>query len=300
MFENQITVLLGHNGAGKTTTMSMLTGMLPPTVGTAVINGQDIRTGIDRVRCSLGLCPQYNILFDELTVREHIEFYSRLKGMKLSAVKTEVHKYVKTLQLDEQIDQKTKCLSGGMRRKLSVGVALCADSKVVICDEPTSGVDPAARRAIWNLLLKEKKGRTILLSTHSMDEADVLGDRIAIMAGGILKTVGSSFFLKKKFGGSALLVCVKEAGCEVENTTRLLQKYIPDVVVKANVSGELSYLLNDENVGIFQAMLEDLEANAYDLKLSSFGISPATMEEVFMNVGSDAVSCENVDYSCKV
>jgi ATP-binding cassette, subfamily A (ABC1), member 3 len=96
-----------------------------------------------------------------------------------------------------------------MKRKLAIGIALCGGSKIVLCDEPTSGMDPGARRFLWDLLEKEKKGRTILLSTHFMDEADVLGDRIAIMADGELKCVGSSFFLKKKFGIGYRLVSRK-------------------------------------------------------------------------------------------
>jgi ATP-binding cassette, subfamily A (ABC1), member 3 len=314
MYEDQITVLLGHNGAGKTTTMSMLTGMIPPTAGSAMISGKDIRKDIEKVRGSLGLCPQHNILFDELTVREHIEFYSRLKGMKKNATNGEVQKYVALLQLENkvglqiilgqktiiktfrfQIDKQSKTLSGGMQRKLSVGVALCAGSKVVLCDEPTSGIDPAARRALWDLLLQEKKGRTILLSTHFMDEADILGDRIAIMAEGELKAVGSSFFLKKKFGVGYRLVCVKEAGCVTADVTSLLKKYIPDAAIKTNIGSELSYQLKDENVGVFQEMLEELEANSQNLKLLNYGISLTTMEEVFMKVGSDYTSDENDD-----
>lgn len=180
MFEDQITVLLGHNGAGKTTTMSVLTGMLQPSSGTAVINGYDIRKNMDQARGSIGLCPQHNILFDDLTVREHIEFYSRLKGLDAAEVELEVIKYVQLLELEPKIDAMSSTLSGGMKRKLSVGVALCGGSKVVLCDEPSSGMDPAARRALWDLLQLEKKGRTILLSTHFMDEADILGDRIAM------------------------------------------------------------------------------------------------------------------------
>lgn len=99
MFEGQITVLLGHNGAGKTTTMSMLTGMLPPTSGTAIINGYDIRTNMKMVRDSLGLCPQHNILFDDLTVGEHLYFFSKLKGMRTSEIETEIQKYVQLLDL---------------------------------------------------------------------------------------------------------------------------------------------------------------------------------------------------------
>lgn len=200
MFDDEITVLLGHNGAGKTTCMSMLTGMFPPTSGTALVNGHDIRMDIEGVRNSLGLCPQHNILFDSLTVREHIVFYSRLKGLDKKEVDAEVKKYVNILELENKINAMAKTLSGGMKRKLSVGMALCGGSKVVLCDEPTSGMDPSARRALWDLLQEEKKGRTILLSTHFMDEADILGDRIGILYDGELKCYGSSFFLKKTFG----------------------------------------------------------------------------------------------------
>lgn len=200
MYKDQITVLLGHNGAGKTTTMCMLTGMFPPTSGTAVINDYDIKEDMYGVRESLSICPQHNILFDQLTVKEHIIFYCKLKGLDDREIKEEIDKYVNLLELQPKINAQSKTLSGGMKRKLSVGVALCGRSRVVLLDEPTSGMDPAARRALWNLLQREKKNRTILLSTHFMDEADILGDRIAILAEGDLKCCGSSFFLKKKFG----------------------------------------------------------------------------------------------------
>lgn len=139
MYDDQITVLLGHNGAGKTTTMSMLTGMFPPTSGTAIINGYDLRKNLIKARSSIGLCPQHNILFDDLTVREHIQFYGRLKGLSNQDVEEEVQKYVKLLELEPKIDCPSASLSGGMQRKLSVGMALCGRSKVVFCDEPTSG-----------------------------------------------------------------------------------------------------------------------------------------------------------------
>lgn len=206
MYEGHITVLLGHNGAGKTTTISMITGMLPPTSGTVVVRNLDIRRNLPEIRQNLGFCPQHNILFDELTVREHIIFYSRLKGFSEDQVEAEVGKYLKLLDFEDKRDALSKTLSGGMKRKLSVGVALCGNSKVVLFDEPTSGMDPAARRILWDLLLSEKKGRTILLTTHFMDEADVLGDRIFIMALGKLKCGGTPFFLKKKFGTGYQLV----------------------------------------------------------------------------------------------
>lgn len=103
MYKDQITVLLGHNGAGKTTTMSMLTGMIPPTNGSAIISGYDIRTNMSKVRDSLGLCPQHNILFDELTVKEHLRFYSQLKGLPKSKISAEVEKYIRLLELEPKV-----------------------------------------------------------------------------------------------------------------------------------------------------------------------------------------------------
>jgi ATP-binding cassette, subfamily A (ABC1), member 3 len=160
--------------------MSLLTGMVRPTSGTAIVNNRDIRHEIDHVRSSLGYCPQHNILFDDLTVREHIEFFSLLKGLESDKVEKEVEKYVKLLKLEDKINKKAKGLSGGMKRKLSIGIALCAKSKVVLLDEMSSGVDPSSRRDLWELLQIEKKGRTILLSTHFMMEAEVLADKVSL------------------------------------------------------------------------------------------------------------------------
>lgn len=207
MFENEITVLLGHNGAGKTTTIAMLTGMFPPTSGTAIVNGSDIRTNLRGARMSLGICPQHNVLFDEMSVADHLRFYTRIKGLSKPEVEAEVTKYLKLIELEDKKNAPSSTLSGGMKRKLSVCCALSGNTKVVFFDEPSSGMDPAARRQLWELLLKEKAGRTILLSTHFMDEADVLGDRIAIMCDGELRCYGTSFFLKKYYGCGYKLVC---------------------------------------------------------------------------------------------
>ncbi|KAJ4444283.1 hypothetical protein ANN_06075, partial [Periplaneta americana] len=296
MYEGHITVLLGHNGAGKTTTMSMLTGMITPTSGTALIGGYDVRTDIHMVRESLGLCPQHNVLFEDLTVREHLYFFGKMKGLSGTALETEIRKYVSLLDLEPKEHSQCQTLSGGMQRKLAAGVALCGGSKIVLFDEPTSGLDPAARRALWDLLQAEKEGRTILLTTHFMDEADLLGDRIAIMADGELQCCGSSFFLKKKYGKSVLfnrdcagyhLIIVKGSNCNVDSVTRLLQEYIPDLVVDQNIGSELSYLLNEDQSSVFEGMLAKLEENKNKLGLLSYGVSLTTMEEVFMKVGKD-------------
>uniref|UniRef100_A0A336L4T4 CSON004232 protein n=1 Tax=Culicoides sonorensis TaxID=179676 RepID=A0A336L4T4_CULSO len=287
LFEDEITVLLGHNGAGKTTTMAMLTGMLAPTSGTALMDGLDINKQMNKIRSILGFCPQYDILFDELTVKEHIEFYCKLKGLGPDEIKEEIDKYVDLLELGAKMNTPSEQLSGGQKRKLSVCVALCGRSRIVLCDEPTSGMDPSARRQLWELLLKEKKSRTILISTHFMDEADVLGDRIAIMSQGELQTMGSPFFLKKKFGVGYRLVCVKTESCNPQKVTELLSSHIPDIYIETDIGSELTYLLKESYISQFKELLEDFENNSKDLGISSFGVTLTTLEEVFLKVMHD-------------
>uniref|UniRef100_A0A087X6A3 P-type phospholipid transporter n=1 Tax=Poecilia formosa TaxID=48698 RepID=A0A087X6A3_POEFO len=209
-YEGQITSFLGHNGAGKTTTMSILTGLFPPTSGTAYILGKDIRTDLSAIRQSLGVCPQHNVLFSMLTVEEHIWFYARLKGLSEEQVSAEIEHILQDTGLPHKRFSRTSTLSGGMQRKLSVALAFVGGAKVVILDEPTAGVDPYARRGIWDLLLKYRQGRTIILSTHHMDEADILGDRIAIISHGKLCCVGSSLYLKTQLGTGYYLTLVKK------------------------------------------------------------------------------------------
>nr|XP_034973105.1 phospholipid-transporting ATPase ABCA7 [Zootoca vivipara] len=212
-YEGQITSFLGHNGAGKTTTMSILTGLLPPSSGTAYVMGRDICSDMDVIQRTMGVCPQHNVLFDILTVEEHIWFYGRLKGLSGEQVRKETEQIIQDVGLPHKRRDQTKNLSGGMQRKLSVAIAFVGGSKVVILDEPTAGVDPYSRRGIWDLLLKYRTGRTVILSTHYMDEADLLGDRVAIISQGRLCCCGSSLFLKTKLGTGYYLTLVKrEAG----------------------------------------------------------------------------------------
>ncbi|KAL1124646.1 hypothetical protein AAG570_001270 [Ranatra chinensis] len=202
-YEGQITSFLGHNGAGKTTTISILTGLFPPSSGTAKIYGLDIRNDMDKIRNSLGMCPQHNVLFEWLTVEEHLQFYGQLRvgGTRTKKfVEEEGEKMLADLHLPHKRKALASDLSGGMQRKLSIALAFIGGSKTVILDEPTSGVDPYSRRSIWELLLKYKEGRTVILTTHYMDEADLLSDRIAIIANGKLQCCGSSVFLKSLYG----------------------------------------------------------------------------------------------------
>ncbi|CAM1313391.1 ABCA3 (predicted) [Pycnogonum litorale] len=285
MYNGQITALLGHNGAGKTTTMSMLTGIFPPSSGFATVNGYDIRYSMSEIRESLGYCPQHDVLFDELTVKEHLKFFCTLKGWSGKMVTLETDRMIEAMGLKDKVNALSKTLSGGMKRKLSVGLALCAGSKVVMLDEPSSGMDPSARRSTWDLLESEKKDRTVLLTTHYMEEADVLGDRIAIMANGQLQCCGSSMFLKKKYGAGYHMVLIRSPLCDTEIVSRLITDHVPNAELESNMGAELSYILPHESSEHFQNLFQEIEDRKEELGINGYGASITTMEEVFIKVG---------------
>ncbi|CAL8135403.1 unnamed protein product [Orchesella dallaii] len=301
LYEGQITALLGPTGSGKTTVMSILTGLYPPTSGSATIYGNDIGTHMDAIRSSLGLCPQHNVLFDELTVDEHIWFYSRLKQGN-NDVDSEVEKLIVDLDLPDKRHQKVDCLSGGMKRRLSVAIAFVGGSRAIFVDEPTAGVDPVARRAIWDLILKYKKGRTILLSTHHMDEADILGDRIAIIENGVVKCCGSPLYLKNQLGEGYHLYIVKKR-CESEFTSECCQQAVTAFIRRRALTvklvkeskHELHYMLplNELKQGNFVKLFRDLKSFKEELHISSYGVKNTTLEEIFMKVISDRLDSES-------
>ncbi|KAK3610642.1 hypothetical protein CHS0354_009107 [Potamilus streckersoni] len=268
--------------------MGMLTGFIPPTSGTAIVNGHDIRTDISKVRENLGLCPQHNILFESMTVEEHLKFFALLKGCSWRDVNKEMKHMVTVLGLEGKQGVQSHTLSGGQKRKLSVGIALVADSKVIILDEPTSGMDPSARRQIWDILQWFRQGRTIILTTHFMDEADILSDRIAIMAEGVVKCCGTSMFLKKLYGAGYHMIIEKHPNCDVETLTQLIQSHVPTATLESQISAELSYLLPFDESPKFAKLFETVEISMEKLGVTSFGISPTTMEEVFLKVGKEA------------
>uniref|UniRef100_A0A8B9TLI8 P-type phospholipid transporter n=1 Tax=Anas platyrhynchos TaxID=8839 RepID=A0A8B9TLI8_ANAPL len=301
-YEGQITAFLGHNGAGKTTTMSILTGLFPPTSGTVLIGGLDIQTHMDSIRQQLGMCPQYNILFNHLTVAEHILFYSQLKGRSRDEAEQELEMMLEDMGLTHKRNEEAQKLSGGMQRKLSVAIAFVGEAKVVVLDEPTSGVDPYSRRSIWDLLLKYRSGRTIILSTHHMDEADILGDRIAIISQGKLFCSGSPVFLKNCFGSGFYLTLVRKMKntriarnavsvclCAYTNLSdasfalaEVIHHHVPEAKLIESIGQEIVYLLPSKHFKqrSYASLFRELEETLDDLGLSSFGVSDTPLEEV--------------------
>nr|XP_053637031.1 ATP-binding cassette sub-family A member 9-like isoform X2 [Cherax quadricarinatus] len=155
---------------------------------------------LTNIRRITGICPQHDVVFMTLTPREHLRFFAQIRGIPSEKIKAEVEQTLKNIDLYSKGDTKAANLSGGQKRKLSIGIALIGDPKIVFLDEPTAGVDAYSRRRLWTLLKNKKEGKVILLTTHFMDEADILADRKAVVSRGRLRCCGSSLFLKNKFG----------------------------------------------------------------------------------------------------
>ncbi|XP_033331289.2 cholesterol transporter ABCA5 isoform X1 [Megalopta genalis] len=293
IYEGQITAILGHNGAGKTSLFNILTGLTAPTAGTALIFGYDVRDFQDMqiIRSMTGVCPQHDILFDLLTPREHLEFFAAVRGIPRSMIEHEVKKTLKDIDLSEKADTFAKYLSGGQKRKLSVGIAIIGDPKIIILDEPTAGVDPYSRRQMWSFLQSRRHGKVILLTTHFMDEADILADRKAVISKGKLRCCGSSLFLKNKFGIGYHLTLVLEGNAREPAINRLVISHVSKAEKARRHGRELSFILPHNSVEnfapLFSAIEHEIKTRASRLGINSYGVSMTTLEEVFLHLEKD-------------
>ncbi|XP_058795656.1 cholesterol transporter ABCA5-like isoform X2 [Phymastichus coffea] len=293
IYEGQITAILGHNGAGKTTLFNILTGLTSPSSGTALIFGYDVRDSNDMhmVRSMTGVCPQHDILFDLLTPREHLEFFAAVRGIPRKQIGHEVKKTLKDIDLMDKADTFAKYLSGGQKRKLSVGIAIIGDPKIIILDEPTAGVDPYSRRQLWSFLQSRRHGKVILLTTHFMDEADILADRKAVISKGKLRCCGSSLFLKNKFGIGYHLTMVLEGNSRESAIARLVLSHVAKAEKARRHGRELSFILPHNSVDnfapLFSAIEHEIKSKALRLGISSYGVSMTTLEEVFLHLEKD-------------
>ncbi|KAK7816239.1 hypothetical protein U0070_022178 [Myodes glareolus] len=306
-YEGHITSLLGPNGAGKTTTISMLTGLFGASAGTIFVYGKDIKTDLNTVRKNMGVCMQHDVLFSYLTTKEHLLLYGSIKVPHWT--KKQLHEEVKRTLKDTGLyshrHKRVGTLSGGMKRKLSISIALIGGSRVVILDEPSTGVDPCSRRSIWDVISKNKTARTIILSTHHLDEAEVLSDRIAFLEQGGLRCCGSPFYLKEAFGDGYHLTLTKKkspnfdtsAICDTAAVTAMIQSHLPEAYLKEDIGGELVYVLppfSTKVSGAYLSLLRALDKGMGKLNIGCYGISDTTVEEVFLNLTKDSQKSGNM------
>uniref|UniRef100_A0A8C0R712 ATP binding cassette subfamily A member 13 n=1 Tax=Canis lupus dingo TaxID=286419 RepID=A0A8C0R712_CANLU len=291
---DQITALLGTNGAGKTTVISVLTGLHPPTSGAVLVHGRSLHTDLAAIRRELGVCPQRDVLLDNLTVLEHLRLFAAIKAPHWTqrTLRREVNRTLEDVELTRHQHTQTRVLSGGMKRKLSIGLAFLGASRTVVLDEPTSGVDPCSRRGIWDILLKHRKGRTVIFTTHHLDEAEALSDRVAVLQQGRLRFCGPPSCLTEAYGQGLLLTLTKQPSVlgaddsqDLARATALIQSHVPHAFLRDSRPGELVYgLPRDTDRARFGALFRALEHNLPCLRLTGFGISDTTLEEVFLTL----------------
>ena len=294
-YKDEIFALLGHNGAGKTTLISMLTGLYEATQGTAMYENVNILDSMNMeiFREKLGICPQHDILFEDLNIREHLEMFSIFKGVESENVEQEVNKTLHDFQLDEMQYMLAKNLSAGQRRKLSISISLIGGSKVIFLDEPSSGMDITSRRNLWEILKRQTDGKIIILTTHYMEEASVLGKRIGIINAGKMKCIGSPLFLIERYGRFMSLNVTKEEDCDSNKIIEFMKKNAQNVEYEA-LSEEIMFRIpiksesNQQKINFdLKSFFTNFDKNIKNLKIKSYSVSMPTLEDVFLNVAAE-------------
>ena len=307
LFRNEIFALLGRNGAGKTSLINVLIGMYNATSGKAIYKNKNIleESNMNEFRNKLGICPQHDILFPKLTVREHLEMFCYFKGFDVEKIPEEVDNTLKDFRIHDIENVLAGTLSAGQRRKLSIAISVIGGSEVIFLDEPSSGMDITSRRNLWEILKKIIEKRIIILTTHYMEEASVLGNRIGIMAEGVLKCIGTPLFLIEKYGKFLSVNIYKDKnanndeiidyfkskaeGIETEILTQEILIRIPK-----NKPGT-----EEKNINI-QSFFSELDNNVKKLKIKNYSASMPTLEDVFLNIGSVRLEEEEMLNSGKI
>ncbi|KAI0017277.1 hypothetical protein F4780DRAFT_796577 [Xylariomycetidae sp. FL0641] len=327
--EGEILALLGPNGAGKTTMINMIRGELTPSSGTIYLEGIDVQKNKRLAQTHLGVCPQFDAL-DMLTVRQHLTFYARCKGVK--DIKADVDWVVGRVGLRAHVSKLAAKLSGGNKRKLSLAIALLGNPPVLVLDEPSSAMDAASKRVLWRTLAAVAPGRSVLLTTHSMEEADALATRAAILARRLL-AIGSTEQLRKRHSNEYHVHLILRSAPlsspeEMQRVADWVQATLPGVrfegrhlggqvrfVVPADskVPGARDAVAGDDTIApasgpvarrdvkatqsFTRYLIETLEARKAELGVDCYSISAATMESVFLRVvkESDAEEDERVE-----
>ncbi|KAL1450331.1 hypothetical protein MTO96_043931, partial [Rhipicephalus appendiculatus] len=258
IYSTQVTALLGHNGAGKTTLMSTITGEY---------------------------YSQFDVLFPDLTVREHLVYFGQLRSVSNQELNKRIGETLEAVKLTDKAGSFASQLSGGMKRRLSISIALIDRPKLLILDEPTTGMDPETRRSIWDLLGEIRNNMSILLSTHDMEEADVLADRIVMLSSGKLVCAGSPAFLKQACGvGYTISVNTESGHFDLKETLHLLRKTAPHAIVQEEKQGTTTIALQTTEHKGFAQMFKKLEKNSERLGIASFGVTVATMSDAYIKI----------------
>ena len=273
----EIFSFLGPNGAGKSTTINVLTTLLPVQKGGVRIAGHDVAAEPEEVRRSIGIVFQEETLDRDLTVREILEFHGRLYSMPRDERRARIDEMIRLVELEKKRDVLIKHLSGGMKRRLEIARGLMTRPEVLYLDEPTLGLDPQSRLRVWDYIRQvNREGTTIFLTTHYMDEADSLSDRISIIDHGKIIASGTSEELKNALGADMIYL---ETGDDAR--TAAILGNLPEVrTVKPSLRG-LSVTLNDEGTKTLPVILDRLKVNGIGIR--SANLKKPTLDDVFVH-----------------
>src|SRR5512136_932226 len=234
--EGEVFGFLGPNGAGKTTSINMLCGLLKPDAGRVLIHGQPIADGDVNLRARVGVCPQNIVVWERLTCLEQLQFIGEMYGLPGGLARARGTQLLDQLALSEKRNQQARTLSGGMRRRLSLALALVHDPEIVVLDEPEAGLDPQSRLKVRNFIRSLARRKTIILTTHNMDEAERVADRIAIIDRGELRVLDTPDALKRSVGeGDVLEIALngQSGGDQARQVCQALQQVTPQVALDA-------------------------------------------------------------------
>ncbi len=273
--------LLGPNGAGKTTTMRMMMGMLTPSGGGVRVFGEEIRGWRQDVKARMGICPQEPVLWDDLTCAEHLQLVGAMYEVPPATVKERAARLLADLQLEDKTRASAKTLSGGMKRRLNLALALIHEPDIVILDEPTAGLDPQSRALLWDYIrdLARGRGKTIVLTTHFMDEADQLSDRVAVVDGGRLLVLDTPQALKASIGEGDVLEVSLDAA--LPDSALATLRALPDVK-RAALSGTQLTLQALDVTSKLQDIFRVLESGG--AKASDIRFRTNSLEDVFLQL----------------
>lgn len=270
---------LGPNGAGKTTSIKMMVGLLRPTGGQILVDGKDIAHA-DRLK--IGICPQDIVLWESLTCKESLKFMGEMYEVPNDILKTRVENLLEDLILMDKANTLVSNLSGGMKRRLNLAMALIHSPEIVVLDEPSEGLDPQSRRVLWNFIrsLRDNEGKTVILTTHLMDEADGLSDRIAIIDHGKLLRLDTPKNLKKEFGeGDIVEIHLADSKMNQEVINELKTLETIDSVTEVDGKINIRTLNAVGKLPEIMSKVQDMNTEVADLSLH-----PNTLEDVFIEL----------------
>jgi len=282
--QGEIFSLLGPNGAGKTTTISMLSCLLRPDAGEALILGHSLRKDPQGVKSVLGVVPQEIALYEDLSARENLAFWGKMYGLRGAALKARVDEVLEIIGLADRAKERIKKYSGGMKRRVNIGVALLHKPQVIYMDEPTVGIDPQSRRSILDSVLELKKaGTTVLYTTHYMEEAQELSDHIAILDHGRLIAAGTHAELVRIVGEADRITLTINA-----ESARVVEawKKVKGVRNVDAQDGTLMILADDSN-RVLPSLFE--AAAASGVRITSVDILEPNLEAVFLHLTGRAL-----------